>query len=79
MTIESPCIKTCVIDPVHGLCRGCGRTLSEIGNWVSMLSSERRAIMAALPGRLRDAGLSQPGKASDHAFKAKTKAMTGDS
>jgi predicted Fe-S protein YdhL (DUF1289 family) len=70
MTVESPCIKTCVIDPVHGLCRGCGRTLSEIGSWVSMLSSERRAIMAALPERLRNAGLSQ----TDHAFKA----MTGD-
>jgi predicted Fe-S protein YdhL (DUF1289 family) len=57
MTIESPCIKVCVIDPASGLCRGCGRTLSEIGAWVSMQDSERREIMAALPARLQTAKL----------------------
>ena len=60
MTIETPCIKVCVMDPASELCRGCGRTLAEIGAWPSLLSIERRAIMAALPRRLHDAGLSVP-------------------
>jgi len=57
MTIESPCIKICVMDPASGLCRGCGRTLSEISAWASRLDAERQAIMAALPERLRAAEL----------------------
>ena len=60
MTIETPCIKVCVVDPASELCRGCGRTLDEIGVWPSLLNAERRAIMATLPRRLQDAGLSTP-------------------
>ncbi len=29
----SPCIGTCVIDEVSGLCRGCARSREEIGRW----------------------------------------------
>ena len=39
----SPCIKVCVID-VHGECRGCRRTLAEIGDWSYMSFDERRAV-----------------------------------
>jgi hypothetical protein len=52
-TIESPCIKTCVIDPVTGFCIGCGRTGAEIGSWIGMAPGQRREIMAGLPERLR--------------------------
>lgn len=58
MNIESPCIKVCVMDAISGLCRGCGRTLAEIGAWASMQDTERRAIMAELPDRMCTAGLS---------------------
>jgi predicted Fe-S protein YdhL (DUF1289 family) len=51
--MESPCIKICTYDPESGLCRGCGRTLDEIGAWFSMTDQERRAVMAELPERLR--------------------------
>lgn len=50
--IESPCTNVCAIDEASGLCRGCGRTGSEIASWTSISSDERRAIMAELPDRL---------------------------
>lgn len=57
MAIASPCTKVCTIDPRSGLCRGCGRTLDEIGRWISFSESERERIMAELPGRLTANGL----------------------
>ncbi|MCX7384610.1 MAG: DUF1289 domain-containing protein [Alphaproteobacteria bacterium] len=53
MTIESPCIKTCVLDRVTGLCIGCGRSGSEIAAWSRLTSDARRAIMDGLAERLR--------------------------
>lgn len=50
--IESPCIRHCQISPGHGICEGCGRTLAEIGGWLSMTPAERRSVMAELPARL---------------------------
>jgi predicted Fe-S protein YdhL (DUF1289 family) len=51
MDIESPCVKVCTIDPVSGLCIGCGRSLAEIARWSSMDAAERRRIMDALSER----------------------------
>jgi uncharacterized protein len=53
MTIETPCIKICVIDLASGLCEGCGRTGVEIGGWLEMTADQRRRIIAELPTRLR--------------------------
>jgi uncharacterized protein len=50
---ETPCVKICVIDPIDGLCTGCGRTVAEIARWSAMPPAERRNVMAALPERLR--------------------------
>jgi predicted Fe-S protein YdhL (DUF1289 family) len=41
----------CVIDAASGLCIGCGRTLAEIGGWISMTADERRRVMDELPAR----------------------------
>lgn len=49
--IESPCVKICVIHPQSRTCVGCLRTIDEIGSWSRLSPDERRAIMAALPGR----------------------------
>jgi len=49
--IESPCNKVCLIDAAAGLCIGCGRTLAEIGGWISMTADERRRVMDELPAR----------------------------
>ena len=48
---STPCVKLCVVDPVSGLCVGCGRTGAEIAAWPAMSEAERRAVMAGLEGR----------------------------
>jgi len=57
MSIESPCIAVCMMDPRTNLCFGCGRTLTEIARWHRMESTERLALMAQLPARMAEAGL----------------------
>jgi len=49
---SSPCVKICVVDPVGGLCIGCGRTVEEITLWREMSEPERLRVMASLPARL---------------------------
>lgn len=51
-TIETPCVKICVVDPETGFCIGCGRTRSEIGAWLGMTPEGRRMVMAELPERV---------------------------
>lgn len=62
MAIASPCNKVCTIDPRSGLCHGCGRTLAEIGAWMSLAEGERVRIMAELPERLAANGLGAPAR-----------------
>jgi uncharacterized protein len=50
--IESPCTRICVVDPQAGLCIGCGRSLAEIGGWLTFSVGERARIMSELPQRL---------------------------
>jgi len=57
MSIDTPCIAVCMIDPRTGLCLGCGRTLPEIARWHRIERAERLAIMETLPARMADAGL----------------------
>ena len=66
MSIETPCIAVCMMDPRTNLCFGCGRTLPEIARWHRMESSERLSLMAELPARMKDAGLQriEPAKRS---------------
>ena len=52
MTIASPCILVCSIEPTTGYCWGCGRTTSEIGGWSVYSDDQRDAVMADLPKRL---------------------------
>jgi uncharacterized protein len=65
MSIETPCIAVCMIDPKTSLCFGCGRTLPEIARWHRMESSERLALMAHLPARMTEAGLAQLARAEN--------------
>jgi uncharacterized protein len=59
MSIETPCIAVCMIDPRTNLCFGCGRSLPEIARWHRMESAERLSVMAELPARMTDAGMQQ--------------------
>jgi uncharacterized protein len=60
MSIETPCVAVCIIDHRTNLCFGCGRTLPEIARWQRMDNAERQAVMALLPQRMADAGLTPP-------------------
>jgi predicted Fe-S protein YdhL (DUF1289 family) len=60
MSLDTPCIAVCMIDPRTGLCFGCGRTLPEIARWHRMERAERLAVMAGLAARMADAGLVAP-------------------
>ncbi|MDR9771478.1 DUF1289 domain-containing protein [Rhizobium hidalgonense] len=53
--MQTPCIHLCSLVSATGFCAGCGRTLEEIGSWVSYSDIERRRIMALLPARLASA------------------------
>ena len=57
MSKQTPCVAVCMIDPGTKLCFGCGRTLPEIARWHAMGSAERLAVMALLPARMTEAGL----------------------
>ena len=60
MSIETPCIAVCFIDPKTKLCLGCGRTLPEIARWHRIDNDERRTIMTELPARMTAAGITPP-------------------
>ena len=57
MSIETPCIAVCMMDPRTNLCFGCGRTLPEIARWHRMESAGRLALIAQLPARMAEAEL----------------------
>jgi len=58
--MQTPCIHVCSIDPETGLCMGCGRTLPEIGGWMSFCDEEHARLMTLLPARLAASGLAIP-------------------
>jgi predicted Fe-S protein YdhL (DUF1289 family) len=55
-SVESPCTKVCTLDPISGLCVGCGRTIDEIAGWRTLTTAERERIMRELPARLARSG-----------------------
>lgn len=51
MTVISPCISVCRINPTSRLCEGCRRTMGEIAAWLNYSEEEKQAIVAELPNR----------------------------
>ena len=45
---ETPCIGICKVDYNKGTCIGCGRTISEISNWIKLSELEKKEIMLRL-------------------------------
>ena len=50
----SPCISVCQMNMQTGLCRGCYRTMEEIGVWRVADPARQREILMAIAERLRD-------------------------
>ena len=40
MSVESPCVSVCELDE-HNVCKGCFRTLEEIGQWPLASDTQR--------------------------------------
>lgn len=53
--VPSPCINVCRIDERSGLCEGCLRTLDEIAQWGQAAEAHKRAILAQLVERRKNA------------------------
>ena len=51
MTIPSPCIKVCRLDPHSGLCVGCFRTADEIARWLNASDDEKGEMLQAVEQR----------------------------
>ena len=54
LQIVSPCISVCRMDMQSGLCRGCYRTLEEIGEWRVAEPTYQRRILVKIAQRMRD-------------------------
>lgn len=44
--VESPCNDVCTLDAQTGWCKGCYRTIDEIGRWSSLVDDDKRAVIA---------------------------------
>ena len=51
MTLASPCIGVCRLDPAQTHCTGCGRSWDEIGEWTVASEARQREILAAAAPR----------------------------
>ena len=51
MTLPSPCISICQIDPETGNCLGCYRSRQEIARWPAMSTDEQAQLLQALKQR----------------------------
>lgn len=54
--VPSPCVKVCVLDPDTRMCRGCHRTIEEIGEWSEYTAQEKLAVLERLAQRRKEAG-----------------------
>ena len=51
MTLPSPCISICQIDPETGNCLGCYRSRQEIARWPAMSTIEQAELLETLKQR----------------------------
>jgi hypothetical protein len=51
-SIDSPCKKICLLHPQLQLCTGCGRTLDEIEQWLTLSPEQRIGLIEVARRRL---------------------------
>ncbi|WP_291066740.1 DUF1289 domain-containing protein [Hydrogenophaga sp.] len=49
--VPSPCVSVCELDEALGRCKGCWRTLQEIGQWTQLSDAERLEVWAQIEAR----------------------------
>lgn len=55
--LPSPCVSVCELDAITGLCKGCWRTVDEIGGWSALDNPGKLAVLERLRERRRASGL----------------------
>ena len=50
-SVPSPCIGLCILDPQSGFCKGCLRTIEEIGAWIGLDDDRRREVLIRVAER----------------------------
>ena len=55
-SVPSPCIGLCVLDPETGFCKGCFRSIEEIGAWIGLDDVGRRQVLDRVAERRRPGG-----------------------
>lgn len=55
--LPSPCVSVCELDSATGFCKGCWRTIDEIGQWSALDNPGKIAVLERLRERRRAAGL----------------------
>jgi uncharacterized protein len=53
-SVPSPCIGLCILDPATGICKGCLRTIEEIGAWIGLDDDARQAVLRRVAERRDD-------------------------
>lgn len=56
MSMSSPCINVCRMDPRTGWCEGCGRTRKETAEWRKLSPYHRSAVERELDRRTAKLG-----------------------
>ncbi len=51
MSVASPCINVCRLDPATGWCEGCARSIDEIAAWGRLDDAAKQAVLQRLPMR----------------------------
>ena len=51
-SIKTPCVGICELVVPWGICKGCGRTESELEAWRGITNEERERIMTECDARL---------------------------
>ncbi|MEX1166668.1 MAG: DUF1289 domain-containing protein [Hydrogenophaga sp.] len=49
--VPSPCVSICELDEALGRCKGCYRTLREIGSWGSLSDTDKHVVWARIEAR----------------------------
>ncbi len=49
--VPSPCVSICELDEQQGQCKGCYRSLQEIGAWGHLSDADKRAVWAEVEAR----------------------------
>ena len=51
MSVPSPCVNVCRLEPSTGWCEGCGRSIDEIAAWGTMRDADKLNVWRLLPAR----------------------------